>query len=241
MADQLAPQTLETLDAWGNLDALAYSLDDAYWGTVDLWDGASSVSGSATVSAAGSVTLNDVSGPFTLEQLDNFGTVDSIYYSFDSSIWATAKILKGAAAVTGTASAEARSNDVLGAASVTGSATVSANGAIIRQGAAAVSGVGSVSANGTGTFTGAASVSGSATVVGAGTTSPLLLGEASITGTATAELRGGLVVGGAAAGSGAASITCRGYVQGEEWTAVSGQASTWTTVSANSNIWTRVG
>lgn len=241
MADQLAPQTLETLDAWGNLDSLAYSLDDAYWGTVDLWDGASAVSGVATVSAAGSVTLNDITGPFTLEKLDNFGTVDSIYYSFDSSIWATATVRKAAAAVTGSASAEARSNDVIGAASVSGSATVSAAGSIVRQGAASVSGVASVSANGTGTFRGAASVTGTASVTAAGTTNPLIIGYASVTGTATAELRGGLVVGGAAASTGVATITCRGYVQGDEWTAVAGQASTWTTVSANSNIWTRVG
>ena len=103
MSDKTAPQTLETLDAWGTLDSLPYSLDHSFWTTVNLWDGAATPAGAGTASATGSVTLNDITGPFTLEQLDNFGTVDSIYYSFDSSIWATASVLKGAASVTGSA------------------------------------------------------------------------------------------------------------------------------------------
>ena len=51
--------------------------------------------------------MADVCGPFTLEGLDQFGTLDSLAFSLDSSVWTSANtcILEFSSSVTGTAQA----------------------------------------------------------------------------------------------------------------------------------------
>lgn len=73
--------------------------------------------------------MADVSGPFTIEQLDQFGNLDALPFSLDSSIWNTATIWGGSGSVSSNATVAADSGAIRGgAASVVVSASITADG-----------------------------------------------------------------------------------------------------------------
>ena len=81
----------------------------------------------------------DTCGFTTLESLDAFGSLDSLGFSLDSGIWATACIKYGDASVTSDATVTADAIKLRGgSASITGSATVIADGVRVRVADAAI-------------------------------------------------------------------------------------------------------
>ena len=64
--------TLEQLDQFGSLDALAYSPDSPLWNSTDQ---------------------KDVTGPWSIDGIDAFNTnLDALAFSLDSPVWNTATL-----------------------------------------------------------------------------------------------------------------------------------------------------
>ena len=92
--------------------------------------------------------MADICGPFTLEDLDQFGNLDSLAFSLDDPIWASADtcIFDVSAATSGSASASSVAyRDRYYSASVDGSATADADFIRERYVNASVSGLASTS------------------------------------------------------------------------------------------------
>ena len=81
---------LDQLDAWGTLDSLPYSLDSSVWSTATSHYASGNTS--TSFSTSGSAEITFLQNP-SLDELDFWGTLDSLPYSLDSSVWSTAKAL----------------------------------------------------------------------------------------------------------------------------------------------------
>ena len=72
--------------------------------------------------------MADVSGPFTLDQLDQFGTMDSLAFSLDSDVWNTLTIFDAGGSVSSSATTSGTGlRERLVDGSVTGSGSVSSS------------------------------------------------------------------------------------------------------------------
>jgi len=81
---------LEDLDAFGSLDDLDYSLDDAFWADAELIlivGQGSTPSGAAAVGLAVRGLMLLTRNGFNLEELDQFGPLDNLPYSLDDDFW----------------------------------------------------------------------------------------------------------------------------------------------------------
>lgn len=95
--------------------------------------------------------MADICGPFTLEDLDQFGTLDSLPFSLDSEVWESPNtcIMFFASDISNTATVSALGGmNVEGSGSIDANATVSANSFRIRNGIIDVDAVGSIIING---------------------------------------------------------------------------------------------
>ena len=91
--------------------------------------------------------MADICGPFTLEELDQFGTLDSLPFSLNSSVWTstTTCIMFFASDISNTATVSALGGmSVEGSGSIEVNAMLFANSLRIRNGVADVDAAGSV-------------------------------------------------------------------------------------------------
>jgi len=185
--------------------------------------------------------MADVCGPWTLEQLDQFGTLDSLPFSLDSDIWLTACIRDGDGAV-----------------SAVGSVTATPNRELV--GAGAISATGSVTSTGVRERFGEASMTASGTMASGGARVRQidqlqrifaygdLYGYPGIEYNFTAEITGTCDVTAFPARTlefsgninGSCNVTAVPYKYGEEWSDVPDESNTWTPVSDGSNVWTEI-
>ena len=90
--------------------------------------------------------MADVSGPFTLDQLDQFGTIDSLAFSLDSDVWNTLTVFDAGGSVLSSATTSGTGlRERLVDGSVTGSGSVSSSAIRIQFADSSVSSSGAVS------------------------------------------------------------------------------------------------
>jgi hypothetical protein len=166
--------------------------------------------------------MADVCGPWTLEGLDQFGTLDSLAFSLDSPIWDSADtcVLSAEASAAGLATIQISPvvTKIAGA-SVIGEAATLALGGFFLEGSAAVLGQGGVVADG-----GLISFA-SGDIIGEGfafaSPSVIFLAESAVLGRAT--------------------ISASGTIMGEEWQDVPTGSNIWIPVTEGMNTWLRNG
>ena len=191
--------------------------------------------------AVGDATNSDICGPFSLEELDQFGTLDALPFSLDSEIWESPNtcIMFFAGTVNGAANVTAAPTRVrLDSAAISGAATVSGLGGLILSGTGSITANGTVTADGVRVRGGTTSITGDAEITA--------LGGVIYNGTAYIEAETTVICFSNAIWSGDSSITSNaavstiGYIYGEEWTDVTEDSNVWSIVSANSNTWTNL-
>lgn len=175
MADQCGPWNLDQLDAFGSLDSLAFSLDDAIWTSADtcILDGAGSVTGFGNVTATVSLEIQ--------REIEFLGT---------GSL--SAIVIR----------------ELMAAAQITGTANLTASTDKIRTEDAAITGVGSLTALAGVEFSTEVRITGVGTLVAG--VSYTVLSQAAI--------------------NGSAALTADGYIYGQEWTQVPYETNTWTEI-----------
>ena len=188
--------------------------------------------------------MSDVSGPFTLEQLDQFGNLDSLAFSLDSSVWNTATIFSTSATLnssTSTTLSVLRERTASG--SITASASTSFVGTIVFTISSSVSSSATVSSNAIrvqfidSSVNALASVSALAGVVFE--TDATLESTTSVLCDAVGEFSFVVVLPSIITDPQPnAIVSCETYLVGEEWGDVTIDSDTWSDVSIGSGIWT---
>lgn len=240
MSDLTAPFTLEQLDFFGTLETLSHSLDDAYWvsGSAVVKDTSGAISVSTTATAEVST---DISAPFTLEQLDAFGTLETLSHSLDDSYWvsgsARIRLVTGSAAASTTGTATGLIEKIVTAsASVAATASGAANRIRKASGSASVTTTSTLSAFRERLQTASATATFSATATGV--FELLTSGVAAVTSSATGLAKAIFQSSGSAGGAFTTTITAR--VRGSEWTDTTPGSETWTVVTPGSESWTEI-
>ena len=185
--------------------------------------------------------MAEVCGPFTLEQLDAFGSLDSLSFSLDDAVWTSADvcILEASSSVTGTGSTSAFGSRITeSSASVSGAGTTSGAGIRVAVASASVSGSGTSSSEAIRMRLSSASVLGEASTEGLGgveySADGVLIGY----GEATSESQVDFSCAGSMSGRATSSMV--GIRLGENWSTVTASNDSWVPVSTNSNTWTEV-
>lgn len=184
--------------------------------------------------------MSDVCGPWSLEGLDNFGTLDSLAFSLDDPIWNSADtcIVSSGAVINGQGQAQASANatresqaQITGAGQVvagadrtrtvlgiiTGEGTFTGDALRIRTSSGAIHGIGSLEA-----FAGLEQ-NVVAFVLGNGE----IIVSANVTRLSEAKIIASV------------ALVANGYIYGEEWNLVPDEASSWTDVPETPNVWTQ--
>ena len=180
-------------------------------------------------------------GPWVLEDLDQFGNIDSLAFSLDSAIWTSADtcILEFSGAITGQGDLTTQASAIRSSGgSITGTGGLISAGLRERLSSAEIQGLGSLFSSGTRLRFGAGSI------IGVGSLSAI--GGLQIDAIAFVLGNGELIASpiliasksGAFSGNGFMSAT--GYIYGEEWNPVPDEANTWTIIPPESNTWTPV-
>jgi hypothetical protein len=172
--------------------------------------------------------MADVCGPWTLDQLDAFGTVDSIEITFDSPIWQSADtcILSASASVTGVGDVLAAGNGVFAfSATVTGIGTLTGQAIRVRLAEGDIVGVATVSGDPIRIRMSAASITGVGTASALGGKQFLASGEA--VGVGIAEALAFAVFDSSGSVIGFALADADGTVIGEEWTTLEPGSEVW--------------
>lgn len=184
--------------------------------------------------------MADQCGPWSIDDLDLFGTIDSIEITLDSPIWESADtcILEFSGDITGEGNISVAGNYTAeGEAEVQGEGTLTSSAERTRTVEGIITGAGTLAAaysrirtdnlasifgEGTLTATGGLEVNAVAFVIGGGE----LIVIPSITFSSLVALQAT----GALSGS--------GYIYGQEWSDVAEESNTWTPVAVESNTWT---
>jgi hypothetical protein len=185
--------------------------------------------------------MAEVCGPFTLEQLDAFGSLDSLAFSLDNAVWTSADvcILEASSSVTGTGSTSAFVTRITeSSASVSGAGTTSGAGIRVAVASASVSGQGSSTGEAIRMRLSSASVLGEASTDALGGVEYSAEGIVIGYGEATTETQ--VDYAGLASTTGTASCSMIGIRLGENWSTVTASDDTWTDVPSNDNTWTEV-
>jgi hypothetical protein len=178
-------------------------------------------------------------GPWVLEDLDQYGSLDSLSFSLDSAVWTSADtcILKFEGAITGEGAVTASGSLTReGEATITGSGTLISDAYRERSAEAILTGTADVVAAAQRVRSGEGFFSGEGFLAATGglevNAIAFILGDGEIIVGAT------LIAAGRAGITGVTSLGASGYVYGQEWSPVAEDANTWTTVSPESNVWT---
>ena len=185
--------------------------------------------------------MAEVCGPFTLEQLDAFGSLDSLSFSLDNAVWSSADvcILEAASSVTGTGSTSAFVTRITeSSASVSGTGTTSGAGIRVAVASASVSGSGASNSEAIRMRLSSASVLGEASTDALGGVEYSADGVALGYGSATSASQVRFLCAGSTSAKATASMV--GIRLGENWSTVTPSTDTWQTVSQNNNTWTEV-
>ena len=184
--------------------------------------------------------MADQCGPWSIDDLDLFGTIDSIEITLDSPIWESADtcILEFSGAITGEGSVETAANYTAeGTGTIAGAGTLASGAERTRTVEGIIAGAGtlatacvriradnlaSIFGEGTLTAFGGLEQNAIAIVLGGG--------EIVVIPSITFSSLGALQATGALSGS--------GYIYGQEWSDVAEESNTWTPVAVVSNTWT---
>ena len=178
-------------------------------------------------------------GPWVLEDLDQFGNIDSLAFSLDSAIWASADtcILDFSGAITGQGSVIAAGKRTRTAEGViSGFGSLDGNGLRERLFSGSIQAAGFLSSGTTRTRTADGSIFGIGSLSAFGGLQVDAI--AFILGNGEIVVNGQLIANKSATFFGISSVNATGYIYGQEWSAVADEANTWTTVSPESNVWT---
>lgn len=179
--------------------------------------------------------MSDQCGPWTLEGLDSFGSIDSLAFSLDDPIWESPDtcILDGQGAISGQGNVSSSAIYIADAQSfITGIGFLSSDAFRQRDLSASITGVGEITVTAVGkerlvdlSFLGEGTLSATAGYIAE--TSGFISGVGSLSSTAnyTVSAKGNI--------SGALEINVSGYYYGEEWTVVPFEPNVWTEVSPN--------
>lgn len=183
--------------------------------------------------------MADVCGPFTLEDLDQFGGLDSLAFSLDDSIWssATTCIFDVSASATGSGVVNlSATRERTSSASASGSASVSFSAIRERLSSASISGAATVDVTYARVRDSSANVSTASSVYMLGGMSFSGYGDLVASSFAYARLYGTLKS--SASISGSASATGSGRIVGEDWGVQQIGDNSWASISVGSNVWT---
>lgn len=183
--------------------------------------------------------MADVCGPWTLEGLDSFGSIDSLAFSLDDAVWESAGtcILDGAAEITAAGSVQTSLQNNKGVTGlIAGQGFISSDILAIRTFNAEIAGSGNVSSSLLKETFAQASIEASAELT-AQLNFPIPV-DAFFN--ATGNLNGSLLK---IAGT-SATVTSNGLVYsvlykfGEEWVIDPDESNSWTEIPSQSNFWT---
>lgn len=183
--------------------------------------------------------MADVCGPFTLEQLDQFGSIDSLAFSLDSEVWESANtcIFDVSASTSASASTDANGyRERFGDASITGNANTQSQAIRIRLDGASISAATNVSLDAIRLRLASASIQAYSEATGLGGVEYSGSGDAICDSSAWS--RAYLVRSASASIYATSSVVCRGIRIGDNWSNVPEGDNTWTTISSSSNTWT---
>ena len=184
--------------------------------------------------------MADQCGPWSIDDLDLFGTIDSIEITLDSPIWDSADtcILEFSGAITGEGSVETAANYTAeGTGTIAGAGTLASGAERTRTVEGIIAGAGtlatacvriradnlaSIFGEGTLAAFGGLEETAVAFVLGSGE----IVVIPSITFSSIVALQATGVLSGS------------GYIYGQEWSDVAEESNTWTPVAVESNTWT---
>jgi hypothetical protein len=181
----------------------------------------------------------DYCGGFTIDNIDQFGTLEQINVSFDNPVWdsATTCIYYGDASITASASVNADGDAIRnGIASVSCTATVASNGIRIRTTQGSITASGSVSANAIRLRTSSGQITGIATVTALGGVQ--YSADASVDAYALLDANGYAIRGAICTINGTSFVVCAGNRLGDNWTNEVPGTESWEAISPEDNIWT---
>jgi hypothetical protein len=172
--------------------------------------------------------MADVCGPFTLDQLDGFGTLDSLAFSLDSAIWTSADtcILESSGAITGEGSAESGGYVIRG-----GEAVITASGAVVadayreRTFEAIIVGSGALASDGIRMRTASGAITGELTMSATGGFEAF--GIAFLLGDGELVIDTQVTAAGEGKFTGTWTVDTTGYIYGEEWRLVPAETNVW--------------
>lgn len=185
--------------------------------------------------------MADICGPFSLDQLDQFGKVDAIQITFDSPIWQSTDTC----ITLNSGSASALSTVIgLGSgifafqASVTGVASSALDSIRMRLAECLATSEAYVSNTAIRVRLTSSSVTGTASATGLGGVE--YSGEGDAFAFATTEAIAWAVLDGNGAITGIAFVSADGGVLGEEWSLVPADSNTWNELASGGEVWVAV-
>ena len=186
--------------------------------------------------------MADQCGPWSIDDLDLFGTIDSIEITLDSPIWDSADtcILEFSGAITGEGTAQAQASyEVAGEGSIAGAGLLASSAERTRTVEGFISGVG--------TATGSCiriRADNSASILGEGSLSAFggleQISVAFVLGSGEVIVIPYITYSSVAAIQATGALSGSGYIYGQEWSDVADETNTWTPVTEGSNTWTPV-
>jgi hypothetical protein len=185
--------------------------------------------------------MADICGPFTLDQLDQFGKVDAIQITFDSPIWQSTDtcITLNAGSASALATVIGIGNGIFAfQASVTGVAASVLDAIRMRLVEGLAASGATVSGDAIRVRLTSSSVTGTASTSGLG--GVVYSGDANVFAFSTTEAIAWKVLDGSGSITGIAFVSADGGVLGEEWSLVSADANTWNELASGSEVWVAV-
>lgn len=185
--------------------------------------------------------MADICGPFSLDQLDQFGKVDAIQITFDSPIWQSTDtcITFNTGSASAFATVIALGNGIFAtASSISGIASSALAAICMRLADALVNANASVSNDAIRVRLSSSSVSGEATTSGLGGVE--YAADASVFAFATTDAVAWAIRDGNGAITSIAFVSADGGVLGEEWAIVPADANTWSELASGSDVWVAV-
>jgi hypothetical protein len=183
----------------------------------------------------------DYCGGFTIDNIDQFGTLEQINVSFDDPVWnsATTCIYYGDASITASASVGA-DGDVIrnGIASISCTATVVSDSIRIRTTQGFITASGSVSADAIRLRTSSGQITGVATVTALGGVEYSV--SANIDAYALLDVNGYAIRGAICTINGTSFIVCDGHRLGDNWAGETPGSESWVDETPQENTWVEV-
>ena len=180
----------------------------------------------------------DYCGAFTIDSIDQFGTLEQINVSFDDPVWNSAStcIYYGDASVTASASVSADGDAIrFGIGQISGTATAVVSATRTRFCVGSVTASASVSSDSIRIRTSAGQITGVATVSALGGVQ--YSGVASVSALALLQANGVGIFTGSGFINGTGLVVCAGNRLGDNWTLEAAGSESWQDISPQDNVW----